>query len=96
MNCIKEIDKIMHNTDSEAKSFRLYQLDKIYVAILYLVVYIVKDYFKSNSHQNTREVVESSPPPTRKYSCKRCVGICSCIWLSMRNMYNYMSVLIIL
>ena len=35
MNCIKEIDKIMHNTDSEAKSFRLYQLDKIYVAILY-------------------------------------------------------------
>ena len=47
MNCIKQIDKIMHNPDSETKSFPLYQLDKISVAIPYLVVYIVKKNLKA-------------------------------------------------
>ena len=63
MNCIKQIDKIMHKTDSETKSFPLYKLDKISVAILYLVVDIVKNNFESSSHQNTREVDDSSPLP---------------------------------
>lgn len=83
----------MYKTDFETKSFPLYKLDKIYGAILYLVVYIVKNDLESNSHQNKREVDHSSFQPTRTYRCTPFVEIFSCIWMSMRNMYNYMNIL---